>query len=177
MKKLLALLLAAMMLFSLAACDLGNNETPNDDTPGTAQNGENNNDKGGEENNDAVSVSDVLAKYGLTEDAVKPDETYSEVTASKDAWDFDVVTFSLGGAAADSAAYYTKIFNAISAISDDGKVYSVGSAFTAGTGGDITLDDVKLQAASHQFGYIYNGTKVMLTVSTISNVKLSFGTM
>ena len=50
MKKLFAFLLALMMVLSLAACDLGNNENPNGDNPGTSQNGGENND-GGEENN------------------------------------------------------------------------------------------------------------------------------
>ncbi len=53
MKKCFALLLAAMMVFALTACDLGNTENPNSDTPGTSQTdnqgGENNN--GGEQNN------------------------------------------------------------------------------------------------------------------------------
>ena len=50
MKKLLALLLVGIMIFSLAAC--GNNETPSDsesNNPGTSQGGENNN--GGSNNN------------------------------------------------------------------------------------------------------------------------------
>ena len=49
MKKIFALLIALIMVFSLAACDLGNTEDPNNDNPGTSQSGENNN--GGEENN------------------------------------------------------------------------------------------------------------------------------
>ena len=56
MKKLLALLLVGMMIFSLAAC--GDNETPSGsegDKPGTSQSGESNNggeniNNGGEEN-------------------------------------------------------------------------------------------------------------------------------
>ena len=50
MKKLLALLLAAMMIFSLAAC--GNNDdnpSGNENNPGVSQSGENNDNKGGEE--------------------------------------------------------------------------------------------------------------------------------
>ena len=46
MKKLLAILLAAMMLLSLAACDLGSTEDPNKDNPGASQT----EDQGGEEN-------------------------------------------------------------------------------------------------------------------------------
>ena len=54
MKQLFALLIALMMVFSLAACDLGNTENPNSDNPGTSQSGENND--GGEENNGGESV-------------------------------------------------------------------------------------------------------------------------
>ena len=49
MKKILAILLAAMMLFSLAACGDNNTTDPDNDNPGVSQSGENNDDKGGEE--------------------------------------------------------------------------------------------------------------------------------
>lgn len=49
MKKLLALLLALMMVFALAACG-ENTEKPNNDNPGVSQSGENNDDQGGENN-------------------------------------------------------------------------------------------------------------------------------
>ena len=45
MKKLFALLLAVMMLFSLAACGDNNTTDPNKDNPGTSQSGENNNNE------------------------------------------------------------------------------------------------------------------------------------
>ena len=48
MKKLFALLLAMMMLFSLAACRENNTTDPDKDNPGVSQSGENNNS--GEEN-------------------------------------------------------------------------------------------------------------------------------
>ena len=48
MKKLLALLLVGMMIFSLAACGDNNTTDPNKDNPGVSQSGENNNS--GEEN-------------------------------------------------------------------------------------------------------------------------------
>ena len=44
MKKILAIFLAAIMLFSLAACDLGSTEDPNKDNPGASQT----EDQGGE---------------------------------------------------------------------------------------------------------------------------------
>ena len=48
MKKLLAILLAAMMVFALAACGDNNTTDPDKDNPGISQSGENNNS--GEEN-------------------------------------------------------------------------------------------------------------------------------
>ena len=48
MKKLLALLLVGMMIFSLAACGDNNTTDPDKDSPGVSQSGENNNS--GEEN-------------------------------------------------------------------------------------------------------------------------------
>ena len=57
MKKIFALLIALMMVFSLVACDLGNTEDPNKDNPGTSQSGENNN--GGEENKGGKDLYDV----------------------------------------------------------------------------------------------------------------------
>ena len=50
MKKLFALLLAMMMIFSLAACGDNNTTDPDKDNPGVSQSGENNDDKGGSEN-------------------------------------------------------------------------------------------------------------------------------
>ena len=49
MKKLLAILLAAIMLLSLAACGDNNTTDPDKDNPGVFQSGENNDDKGGTE--------------------------------------------------------------------------------------------------------------------------------
>ena len=49
MKKLLALLLVGMMIFSLAACTNNENTDPSgSDNPGTSQSGENDDDQGGE---------------------------------------------------------------------------------------------------------------------------------
>ena len=42
MKKILSIFLAAFMLLSLVACDLGNADDPNKDNPGVSQGGENN---------------------------------------------------------------------------------------------------------------------------------------
>ena len=62
MKKLLALLLSAMMVFSLAACDLGSTEDPNKDNPGASQT----EDQGGEEKQATESTP---SSSGQSEDA------------------------------------------------------------------------------------------------------------
>ena len=49
MKKLLAIILAALMLLSPAACGDNNTTDPDKDNPGVSQSGENNDDKGGTE--------------------------------------------------------------------------------------------------------------------------------
>ena len=47
MKKILALLLATMMLLCFVACDTGDTPDPNGDNPGVSQNGGENNNGGG----------------------------------------------------------------------------------------------------------------------------------
>ncbi len=59
MKKLFALLLAMMMIFSLAACGDNNTTDPDKDNPGTSQSGENNDSQGGEENKGNNELYDV----------------------------------------------------------------------------------------------------------------------
>ena len=70
MKKLFALLLAAMMVFALAACGDNNTADPDKDNPGTSQSGENNNDKGGTENQGGDNQNDdwqtiMKTTYGI----------------------------------------------------------------------------------------------------------------
>ena len=176
MKKLFALLLALTMVCALAACGekapapSGSGSTAD---PGTSQQGGNETPSGGETN----TADSVLKKYGLTENAVKPNETYSETKSAENNFGGHDVTFVMGGTNVDAKTYNTKLFHAIAAISDDGKVYSIGSEFTAGTGGDITLDTAGVEAAAVQWGYIYDGTKVMITANNTPNVVLGLSIM
>ena len=50
MKRILAIILAAMMLLSLAACGDNNTTDPDKDNPGVSQSGENNDSQGSENN-------------------------------------------------------------------------------------------------------------------------------
>ena len=88
MKKILALLLALMIVFSLVACDLGNTEDPDKDNPGTSQNdnpggtenqgGENN---GGETNanvsHELFDISELASESKIPDYAKKAIGTLS----------------------------------------------------------------------------------------------------
>ena len=70
MKKLFALLIALMLVFSLAACGDNNTTDPDKDNPGTSQSGENDDDQGGEstvggseENNGGESIYGIEGHF------------------------------------------------------------------------------------------------------------------
>ena len=70
MKKLLAILLAAMMVFALAACGENNTTDPDKDNPGVSQGGENNEDQGGENstvNPEDIDFAAIMAGNGATD--------------------------------------------------------------------------------------------------------------
>ncbi len=80
MKKLLAILLAAMMVFALAACgENTDNPSGNENNPGTSQNGGENNN-GGEENNGGSTgklpegLKAYIGQYPFLENLVFPDD-------------------------------------------------------------------------------------------------------
>lgn len=152
MKKLFALLIALMMVFSLAACDLGNTENPNSDNPGTSQsdenNKENNNDKstngdnqGGEESKDNQNT-DRFAYFGLTEAGVLPDGvTNFEVTDNDDAYQY-VIEFALpdGFSAED---YLSDLFDLTASVADDGNHKEVeGGTLLAPNLSSVTFDEL-----------------------------------
>ena len=86
MKKLLAILLAMMMIFSLAACGDNNTTDPDKDNPSVSQSGENNDsqgdteNQGGEENNGGSTgklpegLKAYIGQYPFLENLVFPDD-------------------------------------------------------------------------------------------------------
>lgn len=143
-----------------------------DDTadPGASQAGEQPSDTP-EDNRpeEPLSVDEVLAEYGFTEDTVKPDEAYTEVTVEEQSYVGDYrVTFAIDGEYMDGDAYIAKLFQAIEAVSDGGKVYSMSQEFLDGTGGEIDLGQVEVYNNQVTLGYIYGGTKIMVRASVAS---------
>jgi len=136
MKKLFALLLAMMLVFSLAAC--GNNETPSGSeggTPGTSQGGESNN--GGESTNngdnntetyDLTTVAGYLAFYGYAESDFSATKNFTRMksTSTKSSTGEIVnvgVYVSEGLTDDEKTAWIDSFITLVKGKSDDGKVY------------------------------------------------------
>ena len=96
MKKLLAILLAAMMLLSLAACGDNNTTDPDKDNPGVSQS---------EEDNDAPVEAGELLTIKLGASIPKPDVeykiAYDDSTSFKIDWNWETITL-------DQVRHYAK---------------------------------------------------------------------
>ena len=135
MKKLLAILLVAMMVFALAAC--GNNETPSGsegDRPGTSQGGESNN--GGENNNngdnntetyDLTTVAGYLAQYGYSESDFSSTKNFTRMKSTSTKSSGEIVNvgvyISEGLTEDEKTAWVDSFITLVKGKSDDGKVY------------------------------------------------------
>ena len=142
MKKLLAILLAAMMVFALTAC--GNNETPSGsegDKPGTSQGGESNN--GGENNNnggestnngdnntetyDLTTVAGYLAQYGYSESDFSSTKNFTRMKSTSTKSSGEIVNvgvyISEGLTDDEKTAWIDNFITLAESKSDDGKVY------------------------------------------------------
>ncbi len=67
MKRLFAILIAAMMLLSLAACEDNNTADPDKDNPGVSQSGENNDSQGGENNGGETNANVSHELFDISE--------------------------------------------------------------------------------------------------------------
>ena len=129
MKKLLAILLAAMMVFALAACDTGDDPNPSgSNNPGTSQNGgENNNsgenNNGGEENKDDVKY--VMTLKETTNPNPKPNTN----------WTVSYKVFEFGETYLKSAYYVYKFDSA-----EDAEKFMTHKKETMGTLNEMKLD-------------------------------------
>ena len=116
MKKILALVLAAMMIFSLAAC--GNEETPSgsENNPGTSQSGENNDSQGGENSDvgeenwmDAYKMSNLVIPEGATvSDPIAYDATNRNIERDTAFTEAEVAAFAQSVLENCNAPYTTK---------------------------------------------------------------------
>ena len=106
MKKLLAILLAAMMLLSLAACGDNNTTDPDKDNPGTSQS----DNQGGEENwMDAYKMSNLVIPEGATvSDPIAYDATNRNIERDTAFTEAEVAAFAQSVLENCNAPYTTK---------------------------------------------------------------------
>lgn len=194
MKKILAFLLAVMLLLSLAACggkdsdktlSGGEDKTlsvsqqtqqpSNAPDPGTDEpansGGESDGQTAPDEEQDAdelLPADEALALYGFTVELAAPAEDYTELMVEKSYSGDYHFSFIIDGDYMDGHAYVKKIFQAIEEISDDGKVYALDEAFLSGTGKAITVDEVKIYNNRVTMCYFCGGKKMMVEAGVIS---------
>ena len=160
MKKLLAILLAAMMLLSLAAC--GNNDdnpSGSENNPGTSQsdNQGGTENQGGEENN-GDSLSKVLNDVGLTLESITPAEGIFDHTFDGEA--SKIYFYMEAGTKKDAAAYMNKVVDACKAVADGGKLY------TANSTNELTVPEFSSNVTFYSFDYQSNGTAITVVVQS-----------
>ena len=160
MKKLLAILLAAMMLLSLAAC--GNNDdnpSGSENNPGTSQsdNQGGTENQGGEENN-GDSLSKVLNDVGLTLESITPAEGIFDHTFDGEA--SKIYFYMEADTKKDAAAYMNKVVDACKAVADGGKLY------TANSTNELTVPEFSSNVTFYSFDYQSNGTAITVVVQS-----------
>ena len=144
MKKILAILLAAMMVFALAACGDNNTTDPDKDNPGVSQSGENNN--GGEENKDDVKY--VMTFKESTNPNPKPNSN----------WTVSYKVFEFGETYLKSAYYVYKFDSA-----EDAEKFMTHKKETMGTLNEMKLDGTTV----YEYDDSYDG-------ASLSTVKSMF---
>ena len=144
MKKILALMLAAMMVFALAACGDNNTTDPDKDNPGVSQSGENNN--GGEENKDDVKY--VMTFKETTNPNPKPNTN----------WTVSYKVFEFGETYLKSAYYVYKFDSA-----EDAEKFMTHKKETMGTLNEMKLDGTTV----YEYDDSYDG-------ASLSTVKSMF---
>ena len=93
MKKILAILLAAMMVFALAACGDNNTTNPDKDSPGVSQSGENND--GGDKLNTKREEAVKQANKDNWQQVVK--DNFGVTVTVPDGWTVDIAKYAAGG--------------------------------------------------------------------------------
>ena len=144
MNKILAILLAAMMLLSLAACGDNNTTDPDKDNPGVSQSGENND--GGEENKDDVKY--VMTFKETTNPNPKPNTN----------WTVSYKVFEFGETYLKSAYYVYKFDSA-----EDAEKFMTHKKETMGTLNEMKLDGTTV----YEYDDSYDG-------ASLSTVKSMF---
>ena len=140
MKKILAILLAAMMVFALAACNTGDDPNPSgSNNPGVSQSGENNDDKGG--NTPAASTDYFYDHYDFCEEWMLPDDGvytgYKYVSPDSNKAGNEMVTIRIYDITEEQIEAY------IQKIEGQGYSYLIGNSYTKSTDTGKAMIEIK----------------------------------
>ena len=139
MRKLFVLLLAMMLVFSLAACGDNNTTDPGKDNPGVSQSGENNDDKGG--NTPAASTDYFYDHYDFCEEWMLPDDGvytgYKYVSPDSNKAGNEMVTIRIYDITEEQIEAY------IQKIEGQGYSYLIGNSYTKSTDTGKAMIEIK----------------------------------
>ena len=161
MKRIISIIAILMLLLSLVACGGKSNAPANDkSTDG------NSSTQGNSENPD--NAKDLLARYGLNLDEVKPDEM-TDSTFAKDSTSMTASLWLEGIESTDfdKDAYIEKLYGFVLKAADDGKIYEPYALIMG------NKDEMELEVGSmiYQWGYIHGGKSITITIGMVSDMK------
>ena len=185
MKKILALVLAAMMIFSLAACGDNNTTDPNKDNPGVSQSGENNDNKSGASNKASggnLIADDDNPNYDPAEELsgitnIGCPEGFTFLKRPSGSSDLECIVYKADSGTVtedDVANYAAAIWNLCIDVAEDGAMFKYKSVKKEKTGYS-DLSDAKQDDGRYIWYYEVNGGIIKIRIGTGSVVNVEEG--
>ena len=188
MKKLLALLLAMMLVFSLAACGDNNTTDPDKDNPGVSQSGENNNggeNQGGESTNNGGELSldnitdanyaEIVRKlFGI--DVVPGDGWELKKAESTGTLAGGIGIVYQGSSTVDTKEMMKKYYDATAAVSTDGiRIAKIDGSFSDQIADFDTFyeNETSARGAKGDWSYEFDGNKIKFMFALSPDMELT----
>ena len=186
MKKILAILLAAMMLLSLAACGDNNTTDPDKDNPGTSQSGNQGGteNQGGENNNggelsldnitDANYAEIVKTLFGI--DVVPGDSWELKKAESTGTLAGGIGIVYQGSSTVDTKEMMKKYYDATAAVSTDGiRLAKIDGSFSDQIADFDTFyeNETSARGAKGDWSYEFDGNKIKFMFALSPDMELT----
>ena len=186
MKKLLAILLAAMMVFALAACGDNNTTDPDKDNPGTSQSGNQGGteNQGGENNNggelsldnitDANYAEIVKTLFGI--DVVPGDSWELKKAESTGTLAGGIGIVYQGSSTVDTKEMMKKYYDATAAVSTDGiRLAKIDGSFSDRIADFDTFyeNETSARGAKGDWSYEFDGNKIKFMFALSPDMELT----
>ena len=186
MKKLLAILLAAMMVFALAACGDNNTTDPDKDNPGTSQSGNQGGteNQGGENNNggelsldnitDANYAEIVKTLFGI--DVVPGDSWELKKAESTGTLAGGIGIVYQGSSTVDTKEMMKKYYDATAAVSTDGiRLAKIDGSFSDQIADFDTFyeNETSARGAKGDWSYEFDGNKIKFMFALSPDMELT----